>query len=89
MTRIGLPLEAVLYITKASPGDMTWLTAEAAKTVGIALTVAELQKPEAKSIEPPKPVSAPKEVSVTAPQERGLLDKRPYRSNSFWKTYFT
>ena len=67
LTRIGLPLEAVLYITKASPDEMTWLTTEAAKTVGIALKVAELQKPEANSFEPPKPVSVPKEMSVTAP----------------------
>jgi len=67
LTRIGLPLEAVLYITQASPSEMTWLTPEAAKKVGITMTVAELPQPDAKPTEPLKPAIVPKEISIIAP----------------------
>jgi hypothetical protein len=67
LTRIGLPLEAVLYITQASPDDMTWLTAQEAKKVGIAMNVAEMPQPDARPPGPVKPAIAPNDISVTAP----------------------
>lgn len=62
LTRIGLPLEAVLYITQASPNDMTWLTEEAARKVGIAMNVAELTPPAA---EIAKPENAQQQLATT------------------------
>lgn len=35
VTQLALPVSAVIYITKASPDDMTWLTADEARRVGI------------------------------------------------------
>jgi uncharacterized protein len=49
LTRIGLPLQAVIYITKAAPGDMTWLTPDDAKEVGIDLSVLEDQTADPQS----------------------------------------
>jgi uncharacterized protein len=57
LTRIGLPLDAVVYITKASPEEMTWLTPDDAKKVGIDLSLLEDVSPkttETPSIPPPK-----------------------------------
>jgi hypothetical protein len=35
LTRIGLPLAAVMYVTQAAPDSVTWLTFESAKEYGI------------------------------------------------------
>jgi hypothetical protein len=41
LTRIGLPVSAVLYITQASPDSMTWLSLSAAKSKGIDVSLFE------------------------------------------------
>jgi hypothetical protein len=41
LTRIGLPVSAVIYITKASPETMTWLTPADAQKVGIEFSFIE------------------------------------------------
>jgi hypothetical protein len=42
LTRIGLPYEAVAYITIAPPNSMTWLTVAEAKQYGIELTLLDV-----------------------------------------------
>ena len=39
LTRIGLPYEAVIYITQAAPNDMTWLNMSDAAQRGIRVTL--------------------------------------------------
>jgi len=41
LTRIGLPVSAVIYITKASPNTITWLTPADAQKVGIEFSFIE------------------------------------------------
>src|SRR3954463_10911563 len=41
LNRIGLPYEAVMYITAASPDRVTWLDLKAAREVGIDVAVIE------------------------------------------------
>jgi hypothetical protein len=41
LTRIGLPISAVIYITKASPDAITWLTPADAQKVGIEFSFIE------------------------------------------------
>jgi hypothetical protein len=42
LTTLGLPLSAVVYISKASPDQITWLNLEDAKRVGIEVTLLDL-----------------------------------------------
>jgi ATP-dependent protease ClpP protease subunit len=43
VTQLALPMSAVIYITAAAPHEMTWLTAEDARRVGIDVEVLEIQ----------------------------------------------
>jgi len=42
LTTLGLPLSAVIYISKASPNEITWLNLEDAKQVGIDVALLDL-----------------------------------------------
>ncbi|NBJ13755.1 SH3 domain-containing protein [Microvirga arsenatis] len=42
LTRLGLPVSAVIYISRADPSGMTWLTPDDAQSNGIDLTVLDL-----------------------------------------------
>ncbi|SEE46619.1 hypothetical protein SAMN05444161_5853 [Rhizobiales bacterium GAS191] len=81
LTRIGLPLESVIYITKAAPEDMTWLTPNDAKKVGIDLRILDDQATNTASRPPISgPASPP---PVPAPQPPGSLLAGPTSSPSF------
>ena len=74
LTRIGLPLSAVAYITKASPEDMTWLTPDDAKKVGIDLSIFEDRQPKttgSSSSAPAATRNAPAAGPVTAEPTSG------------------
>jgi ATP-dependent protease ClpP protease subunit len=58
LTRIGLPISAVIYITKASPDAITWLTPADAQKVGIEFSFIEDVFPN-KSANQPTPQSQP------------------------------
>ncbi len=45
LTRLGLPLSAVAYATRAGPKDITWLTPDDAKNVGIEVAMLDLEPP--------------------------------------------
>jgi cell division septation protein DedD len=53
LTRIGLPYSAVIYITKASPNSMTWLSLADAKRQGIEVSL-NSQQPEVSVKSQPK-----------------------------------
>ena len=66
LTRIGLPIDAVIYITKAPPEEMTWLNPNDAKKVGIDLNILADDKPTGA---PPKISEAPNLPSPSATAE--------------------
>lgn len=66
LTRIGLPYSAVVYITKASPTSMTWLTLSDAESRGI--EVATLSLPKDSS---PEPSKQPNDSNLTL-EERSI-----------------
>jgi uncharacterized protein len=69
LTRIGLPLDAVIYITKAAPENMTWLTPDDAKKIGIDLSILEDIAPKMSHnpTAPPPPPSS--RVTIPAPSD--------------------
>jgi hypothetical protein len=55
LTRIGLPIDAVIYITKATPSEITWLTPADGQKVGIEFSI--LEDDERKQAEVSTPAS--------------------------------
>lgn len=58
VSNLALSYSAVIYITKASPNSMTWLTPEDAEQVGIEVSVLK-PRPQATSSPPTSPVTTP------------------------------
>jgi hypothetical protein len=58
LTRIGLPVSAVLYVTQAAPDAVTWLTPESAKQYGIDV-LSDLPHMPQSAVKPEHPPSAP------------------------------
>jgi len=55
LTRIGLPISAVVYITKASPDSMTWLGISEARQHGIDVTLLDPLMPSRQANTQPTP----------------------------------
>jgi hypothetical protein len=68
LTRIGLPLDAVVYITKAAPEDMTWLTPADGKKVGIEFAVLEDNEPKQAQVPMPPTTPTPTQPQRARPQ---------------------
>jgi hypothetical protein len=76
LTNLGLEENAVVYITQASPDEITWLHEKAARELGIRFTMLSNSRPN--SSPTPAPASAP-------PPESSPLSKR---ANNFMKYYW-
>jgi uncharacterized protein len=82
LTRIGLPLDAVIYITKAAPESMTWLTPEDARKVGIDLKVVEEPPAASATISAPTTTQVP-DVNSSPPMTTYAPDPPASISPSF------
>ena len=69
LTRIGLPISAVIYITKASPDAITWLTPADAQKVGIEFSFIEAALPNksANPLTPPQSQPPPEAQPSSSP----------------------
>jgi len=69
LTRIGLPISAVIYITKASPDAITWLTPADAQKVGIEFSFIEDAFPNksANPLTPPQSQRPPEAQPSSSP----------------------
>ena len=81
LTRLGLPLRAVMYITTASPQEMTWLTPEDGRDVGIDFLVGEPERKEATS---QKTAAAQSHKTKPAPVQKVTTAEPEFPINALW-----
>ena len=74
VTQLGLPLSAVIYITNSNPREMTWLSADDARKVGIDVEFLELRSTN-------NPASAAPEGVVA---DQSLHESYPLRNGEQW-----
>jgi hypothetical protein len=71
LTTLGLPLSAVIYISKSAPHDMTWLNVEDAKQTGIDVSLLDLTEQEIGNAKPVMPPAQTGNQKESVEQSRG------------------
>jgi hypothetical protein len=71
LTTLGLPLSAVIYISKSAPRDMTWLNVADAKQTGIDVSLLDLTEQEIGNAKPAMPPAQTGNQKEPAEQSRG------------------
>jgi hypothetical protein len=70
LTRIGIGVEAIVYMTSAAPDGMQWLSKEDADRLGISYNILQLDDQQQTFVRAPSPPTAPPSGSSQDPEQR-------------------